>query len=404
MAIPSQTRPVLATEWQTNALDTGAIHDEVNRLWDQLGGPTSIGEAFDENDADVASLGGGLMRATTLNLIAVARNDRDARLIGETVSHLRDFLPSRTIILIIRQPNDLEEEVTYSVKVELREQQLGGDEGGLKFETITISADVREVGRLASLVSPLLMPELPTYLWWPSGDYQTSPLFHDLVEIVDRLIVDSAQLGRDLRGVTALRELVDGDAGTAVTGDFTWLRLDTWRHLIAQFFDPEDVQECLESIDQVTIAYADVRSDGSSGLPAALLAVGWLVSRLGWDIVDPLERQKSGVYWAPLRARRGDRQRDIQVRLIPDRSPQARFSLRRVEIVATGEHAGTFRVERTDDDDLVTSSETPNMPLVSRMVYSKRANNETMLATELQRFGPDRVFEQALLSATELLP
>jgi len=403
-----QTHSVLATEWNTDVLDTGTIYDEVNRLWDQLGGPASVGAAFDEPQPDLASLGGGLMRATTLNLVAVARNDRDAHLIGDTVARLRDYLPSRTIILVIRQPQDTDDDESsgFNVRVELLEQQTSKEDPSLRFESITISVDAREVGRLASLVSPLLMPELPSYLWWPSGDYQRSPLFQDLVGIVDRLIVDSAQLGSDVRGVTALRELVDVEAGTAIIGDFTWLRLGSWRHLVAQFFDPEDMQPLLGDVDQVTIAYADMRSDGSSGFASALLMAGWLASRLGWQVVDPLERQKSGDSWAPLRTAgdAGSKPRDIQLRLVPDRSPHALFSLRRVQLVATGEHAGVFRVERTDEDDLVTNSEMPGGPAVGRMVYSRRPGNESMLATELQRLGRDRVFEEALLFGTKLLP
>jgi len=407
MSTTPQTHAVLGTEWNTDVLDTGAIYDEVNRLWDQLGGPASIGTTFDERQPELATLGGGLMRATTLNLIAVARNDRDALLISDTVAQLKDYLPSRTIILVIRQPQDDEDGTpAFGVRVELMEQQTSKEEPSLRFESITISVDVREVGRLASLVSPLLMSELPNYLWWPSGDYQRSPLFQDLIRIVDRLIVDSAQLGSDVQGVTALRELIDGEVGMAVLGDFTWLRLGSWRQLVAQFFDPGDMQPLLSNIDQITIAYADTRSDGSSGFASALLTVGWLGSRLGWHVVDPLERQKSGDSWAPLRTAvvPGTRPRDIQVRLVPDRSPHARFSLRRVELVATGDHAGVFRVERTDEDDLITTSEMPGGPPVGRMVYSRRPENVSMLAMELQRLGHDRVLEDALLYATKLLP
>ncbi|HEU0165407.1 MAG TPA: OpcA/G6PD domain-containing protein, partial [Thermomicrobiales bacterium] len=141
------------------------------------------------------------------------------------------------------------------------------------------------------------------------------------------------------------------------------------------------------------------------GLSAALLAVGWLASRLGWDAIEPLDTNKAGVSWAPLRARgTSGRQRDIQIRLTPDNSPQARFSLRRVELIATGEAPGVFRVERTDDDDLVTSSETPSVPFVSRMVYSKRPENARMLHSEVQRLSSDRVYEEALRTAAKLLP
>ena len=59
---------------------------------------------------------------------------------------------------------------------------------------------------------------------------------------------------------------------------------------------------------------------------------------------------------------------------------------------------------RTDADDLITSSETATVPFVSRMVYARRPTSEQMLGAELQRFGHDRVFEEALRFATRLLP
>jgi len=44
------------------------------------------------------------------------------------------------------------------------------------------------------------------------------------------------------------------------------------------------------------------------------------------------------------------------------------------------------------------------VPFVSRMVYAKRPSNENMLGEELQRFGRDRTFEEAITFATRLLP
>jgi hypothetical protein len=80
------------------------------------------------------------------------------------------------------------------------------------------------------------------------------------------------------------------------------------------------------------------------------------------------------------------------------------FSLRRVEILSGGKHPGKFRVESTDTDDMVTSSETETVPFVSRMVYAKRPTTDSMLGEELQRFGHDRVYEEATAMTLGLLP
>src|SRR6476620_8504376 len=98
MATESRVQPVLATSFKTNRLDTGAIHDELNRLWSQLGNPGDSAEDPGTTAAEPHFGGGGLMRANTLNLLAVARNERESTLVAETVARLHDFLPSRTII------------------------------------------------------------------------------------------------------------------------------------------------------------------------------------------------------------------------------------------------------------------------------------------------------------------
>src|SRR5690606_36000028 len=101
-------------------------------------------------------------------------------------------------------------EATWHVHVQLNEAYHGNDDApALRFETIIISADPSVAGHLASLVSPLLMSELPTFLWWPSGDFSGNPIFQDLVAIVDRLVVDSALLGNDAETVAQLRTLLD---------------------------------------------------------------------------------------------------------------------------------------------------------------------------------------------------
>ncbi len=405
MVAKSEPRPVLATTFESATLDTGAIHDELNRLWGQLGGPTHGGEWPGEMVADSHFGGGGLMRANTLNLVAVAHNLRDAELITDTISRMHDFLPSRTIILIAQDRDEASNDGMFNVQLELKEQVTGKDVPSLHFETITIAAGRDQLANLPSLVSPLLSAELPDFLWWPAGDFATNTLFGELQELIDRAVIDSAQLGNDITGLTVLRSLFgESDDDAPIFGDFTWLRLAPWRQLIAQFFDPPDVQDCLSTIEEVTISYADLRDDGSSGLAAAVLTVGWLASRLGWEVVEPLERRKAGGWTAPIRATDGERPRDISLRLLPDRSPHAMFSLRHVEILAGGQHPGKFRIERTDADDMVTSSQTETVPYVSRMVYAKRPTSVTMLGEELQRFGHERIYEEAVAMTLGLLP
>ncbi|MEJ7838248.1 MAG: hypothetical protein WKF81_05485, partial [Thermomicrobiales bacterium] len=116
-----ETRPVLEKSWQSADVDTGDIHDQINGLWAELQRIQPLVTTSPEGVTD-PKLASGLMRANTLNLLAVASTDRDARLIQETVAQLRDFLPSRTIIIIMRDAqSDPSPAEHYNVKVELLE-------------------------------------------------------------------------------------------------------------------------------------------------------------------------------------------------------------------------------------------------------------------------------------------
>ena len=400
----SSTPLVLKHSWTTDTLDTGDIHDQLNRLWRelQLAGPQDHWDPDDSSDS--GHFASGVMRANTLNLLVIVSSDDEAQAAVDTIIRVRDFLPTRSIILIMRnRPEDDPPE--YVISVELLNQQSSratGPEAGLRFETITIGIPVQEAGHVPSLVDPLFIPELEDFLWWPGGNHVNFQLYEDLLPLVDRVIVDSAQFVRDTREQEDFRRLIDIGENVLTLGDFTWDRLAPWRSLLAQFFDPPDTQKCLDTIDQVTIHYAYNRAEGGSGAPAAFLIVGWLASRLGWEIIDPLIRRKDGNYWAPLRAQSGDKGREIVLRIVPDLSQHAKFSLRSVELAAGGSTPGTFKVERTDSDDLMTSSETSTNPFVSRMVFSRRPDPVNMLGEELRRLSRDFIYEEAAQFAIRL--
>lgn len=393
---------VARKNWDTDSVDTGTIHDELNAMWSEGHPPRVVSGPYGEQIDPMYGIGQDVMRANTLNLVAVAPSLDIAEMILTTVSQLKDFLPSRTII-VITDPT-LTRPQTWHVDLQINETASKDDSPGILFETITFWTDQSSAGVLSSVVSPLLISELPTFLWWPSGEFSNNAIFDDLAQISDRLVFDSARLGNDAHAVADYRSLIDEPTDPTV-GDFTWLRLAPWRQLTAQFFDPVDTHRSLEYIDSVTIAYAQERSDRGSGFAAALMICGWIGSRLGWEVIEPLEPRKAGGWTAFMAATDSTgRAHEVQVRLTPDPTPGAKFSLRSLEIITNHDTSGTFVIQRTDHDDLITSSETSHSPFVSRMVYSRRHSTVEMLGEELQRFGPDRVFEDAIRLATKLLP
>jgi Glucose-6-phosphate dehydrogenase subunit N-terminal domain/Glucose-6-phosphate dehydrogenase subunit C-terminal domain len=127
----------------------------------------------------------------------------------------------------------------------------------------------------ASIVEPLLITDLPVFLRWRGEPVWGAQELDQLVDIVDRLIVDSTEwddVPYPYRRLAALFER------TAVS-DIAWARTSRWRSLLAT---------CWPDI-------ADVSTIRVTGTPAqGWLLCGWLRSRLGRaDIeldLEPAER------------------------------------------------------------------------------------------------------------------
>jgi len=113
----------------------------------------------------------------------------------------------------------------------------------------------------ASIVEPLLISDLPVFLRWRGEPAWGAQELEQLVEIVDRLIVDSTEwddVPYPYRRLAALFEQ------TAVS-DIAWARTSRWRHLLASLWpDIADV--------------ATIRVTGTAA--QAWLLCGWLRSRL----------------------------------------------------------------------------------------------------------------------------
>ena len=285
------------------------------------------------------------------------------------------------------------------------EQAATKDRPAVRFECVTVEASAEDDRHLASIASPLLVADLPDFLWWPSDGFVGSELFDDLTGVTDRLIVDTSVLPDPGVGLRFLAELVTGAKGCPNLSDFAWARLAPWRQLVAQFFDPPAALPSLETLSEVVISYGGA-DGGTSGATAGLLMAGWLATRLGWRAPGELVAATDGPggWRATLRAGARGHLREVVLIVRPTRDPIAARCLGAVELTSTGAHPGTFRVERVDTLGLSTRSETASMPPVRRMVYATSPNDAGLLADDLRVFGRDRVYEESLAFAAGLAP
>jgi len=172
--------------------------------------------------------------------------------------------PSRTILLL-PEPDAGTSRIDGAVALETYD--VPGSDRKVVTEVIELTLRGSRAKAPASIVLPLLIPDLPVFIRWRGLPPWGAPELDQLLGVVDRLIVDSTEWD-DLP--VAYRHLVDLFGRVAVS-DIAWSRTSRWRHLLASLWP--DI--------------ADVSRMRVKGTEAqALLLCGWLRSRLGRDDID----------------------------------------------------------------------------------------------------------------------
>jgi glucose-6-phosphate dehydrogenase assembly protein OpcA len=332
-------------------------------------------------------------RASVLNLVVYADREIHAQRAARSTGRLAYRHPSRAIVVLGDR-----DRAGVDVAVHLHCHVPREDETAqVYFEQILarVRGDADE--RVASVVIPLLVPDLPTFLWWTGTPPRDARRFDDLLALADRLIVDSGDFARPDVTLKAISELArTHKGGRFALTDLNWTRLTPWRELIAAFFDVEAWRPCLDSVVGVRIGFG-VDMDGRDIHPSqALLLIGWLASRLGWQAIETLAPSEAG---GLLFNMAGGDDEPISVRVRPrfERGlDPGDVSGVRIQAKRRGE-LYEFVLKREPDPRHVTAS-----VLVDGQARSRRVvplpdpGIEELLREELAIVGSDHVFEDAL--------
>jgi hypothetical protein len=177
----------------------------------------------------------------------------------DVLSGLAERHPSRTIVLV---PGLDDRGLEASVEVQCFPV---GDGREICTETIRIRLGAVAAAHPASVVQPLLIPDLPVFLRWRGLPPFGAEHFETLVDTVDRLIVDSTEWP----DLPASYRKFAGVFDRVVVSDIAWTRTSRWRPQLASLW-PE---------------IADVGRIRVQGTAAqAHLLAGWLRSRLKHDV------------------------------------------------------------------------------------------------------------------------
>jgi glucose-6-phosphate dehydrogenase assembly protein OpcA len=339
--------------------------------------------------------GHALARASVLNLVVYAEREAHARRAARTVADLALRHPSRAIVVLADRDRD---GILASVQLHCHVPQADGAQPVLYEQILArVRGDFDE--RVASVVIPLLVPDLPVFLWWTGTPPSAARHLDDLVRLADRLIVDSADFARPDRTLPEVAHLARLRVGIT---DLNWARLTPWRELIAQFFDVPGWRPFLDGITGIRAGFA-VDMDGRDIHPSqALLLLGWLASRLGWRPVEAFAPAEAGGLL--FRMERADGA-PIMVRLRPrfERGLDAGdVSGVRIQ-AAVGRDAAEFVIKRAPDARHATATAiVGGVTRAERVVPLPALGIRELLGEELAIAGSDHVYETALVALMAL--
>jgi len=265
-------------------------------------------------------------------IVVVDEKEADAAL--EAATEASKEHPARILGVIIgsRQP-------TSTVDAEIRIAAGAPGESVL----LWLRGEVSEHSE--SVVLPLLLPDSPVVVWWPSRA-PDEPARDPLGALAQRRITDAAGAPRNKQRAmsTQCHNYAHGNT------DLAWTRITLWRAMLASALDQHPAK----------VTAASVRAERIS--PSADLLAAWLTARLKVDVVRGSSRGP-GITEVVLQTRDGE-----------------------------------IRIERPDGR--LAALTLPGQP--ERPVALKRRGISELLAEELRRLDADEIYEQTVASMVRL--
>ncbi len=199
------------------------------------------------------------MKTSTMTLV-IFIDDAAAQWLRDRAHALAEKYPSRVVLF----------DATKDADANVVEPALA------RSEWIEIGARDADAGDLGAALAQLELPDAPVVLLWLAQTFTADTRFLALAERARATICSSSVVRSDevpLRDLTVFIERHP----EMVINDVAYLRLGTWRELIAEFFDEPEWRGELQTLRSVEV------TAGSDAEMYYLL--GWLASRLGWTPV-----------------------------------------------------------------------------------------------------------------------
>ena len=383
--------PEVSPYWELRGTSVRAVEAELARLWTAATTETGQGDGL-----VVTEKGMPHARTSVLNLIVTAADPAASERILEILLSLGARHPSRAIVL---QADPTAEGDTLDARIRTHCRDGENDGGRICFEQLALTIRGEAARHLDGIVAPLVIHDLPTDVWWPGDPPFNDAIFNQLVEIADRLVVNSADFG-DLPGGLKRLGVIRRRSGV---GDIAWERLAPWQELTAQFFDAPRFRRYLPNLSRLRIKYAagDTPAGGARSPEAgALLYAGWIATRLAWRRARSREGVANGGMGMILEGRYEMVDIGIEPVATNDVPPGELLSVR---LRAFGEAGSAeFIIDRpATEATIVTNAD--GMTALLRRIPLEAESEAEVLRRQLVLDQRDLLYEDALRAAAILL-
>lgn len=255
-------------------VDVVAIERELTGLWKEA------------SEADPESQATPVVRACALNLIVVADSEKCIEEMEGMVGDVTAEHPAR-LFLIAANRNAEKPRLDAWISARCSVPVPGGKQ--VCCEQINLTAHGSEAKKIPSIVTSLLVSDVPGVLLWKSRVASEDPILGGLAHVLDRVVIDSSEEFPSPSTLAEWYAFIEGHRGRTIFGDLAWTHLTPWRSVIANAFNPKDMRPLLDDIRSVQILYSSTSDPKHTGLSQALLLVAWLASKLDWRKDGSLE-------------------------------------------------------------------------------------------------------------------
>lgn len=357
-------------------VDVVAIERELALLWKS---------ATDDGASESSS---PVTRACSLNFIVMSETNAGFHALAEVIGEVTLVHPARTFLIgADRRSQRPSLQAFISARCSL--PVPGGKQ--VCCEQININAAGTDVARIPSIIISLLVPDVPTVLLWKGNMDRSDAVLTSLLDIADKALIDSSEHENPGEALMVLETLIREFRGRTTFSDLAWGHCAAWRSVVAQTFQPAERRSLLKSISAIHVGYSVSEPPAHSGKSQAMFMIGWLASRLQWEMTRPFAPDASGDDKATFHM--GDRNMNASIMKSGDRTDRTgKLESLVVQFVGGGE----AKLERSTTPNCMRVTVNPGQHSDESREFLKEDSEEDLLVDELGELSTDPVYDASL--------